>query len=350
MAELHDPLDTDPPRLARVTRRTEDDLPDHVKGNDHWRIDHSNGVGYYILNPRNNTYFPLEFLNHHWYRLRVFAGQAYTDRDSRIRHFANRTGYWDITDYQHEGYADYIRQQAIAVVGDVPEQAYCRDPVGLETQEEEAEERHLRFPKVATPLPTLTVDTSGASSLVADPTISPFVAATATAASSPAFIQSREPSDQAGSDRTNTPRTSTPDEPSPEQLGQEVPVLEEQLEYGLVIQEPEEPPLVQPVPPVPQFPAPQPIAPVPAMAAAAQVPTRLVGNTPDIFNGDRTKAEDFKLQFQLHQALNNTNRIMSNPYYRTSYALSLIKGPLVKVLRADFAYRREQLFPICYSL
>ena len=66
------------------------------------------------------------------------------------------------------------------------------------------------------------------------------------------------------------------------------------------------------------------------MAAAAQVPTRLVGNTPDIFNGDRTKAEDFKLQFQLHQALNNANIIMSNPYYRTSYALSLIKGPLVK--------------------
>jgi Retrotransposon gag protein len=66
------------------------------------------------------------------------------------------------------------------------------------------------------------------------------------------------------------------------------------------------------------------------MAAAAQVPTRLVGNTPDIFNGDRTKAEDFKLQFQLHQALNNTNRIMANPYYCTSYALLLIKGPLVK--------------------
>jgi hypothetical protein len=174
------------------------------------------------------------------------------------------------------------------VVSEVPDEAYRRNPVGLETQEEEAEERHQRFPKVVTPVPTLTVDTSGVSSLVADPTISPFVAATATAASSPAFIQSHKPSDQAGSDRTNTPRNSTPDEPSPEQLGQEVPVLEEQLEYGLVIQGPEEPPLVQqvapqlPVPPVPQFSAPQPIAPAPAMAAAAQVPTRLVGNTPHL--------------------------------------------------------------------
>jgi hypothetical protein len=299
-------------------------------------VRNTNGVGYYLLNPRNKTYFPLEFLNHHWYRLQVFTGQAYTDRDSKVRHFANGTGYWDITDYQHEGHADYLRRRAVTVVNEVPDEVYRRYPVELETQEEEAEERYQSFPKVVTPLPTLTIDTSGASSLVADPTISPFVAATATAASSPAFIQSREPSDQAGSDRTDTPRNSTPDEPSPEQLGQEVPVLEEQLEYGLVIQEPEEPPLVQPVAPqlpapsVPQFPAPQPIAPTPAMAAAAQVPTRLVGNTPDIFNGDRTKAEDFKLQFQLHQALNNTNRIMANPYYRTSYALSLIKGPLVK--------------------
>jgi hypothetical protein len=66
------------------------------------------------------------------------------------------------------------------------------------------------------------------------------------------------------------------------------------------------------------------------MAAAAQTPMRLVGNTPDIFNRDRTKAEDFKLQFQLHQALNSTNQIMTEPYLRTSYALSLIKGPIVK--------------------
>jgi hypothetical protein len=57
---------------------------------------------------------------------------------------------------------------------------------------------------------------------------------------------------------------------------------------------------------------------------------RLVGNTPDVFNGDRTKAEDFKLQFQLHQTLNSTNQIMTEPYKRTCYALSLIKGPIVK--------------------
>jgi hypothetical protein len=301
MAELHIQFDPNKDELIKLTRRTEDNLPDRVKRNIKWIKYHSNGEGYYILNPRDKTYYPLEFINHYWYRLQVFTGQAYASRTSVIQRFANGTGYWDITDYQHEEHTDYLRWRAVAVVNEVPDEVYWRYLVELETLEEEAEERHQSFPKVATPLPTLTVDTLGASSLVADPTISPFVTATATAASSPAFIQSHEPSDQAGSDRTNTLHNSTPDEPSPEQLGQEVPVLEEQLEYGLVIQEPEDPPLVQPVapqfpvPPVPQFPAPQPIAPTPAMAAAAQVPTRLVGNTPDIFNGDCTKAEDFKL-------------------------------------------------------
>jgi hypothetical protein len=215
--------------------------------------------------------------------------------------------------------------------------------------------------------PALTVDTR-VPTLSEDPTLSAFVApalATATAVSSPAFTQSRHQSDQEESDSPGAQNNdSTTDELFPEQQGQEEPVLEAQLAYRLDVQDrepenpltpeqpdyqgliedavqaglnvPPPPPLVQPVapqfpvPPIPQFPAPKPIALAPAMAAAAQVPTCLVGNTPDIFNGDRTKAEDFKLQFQLHQALNNNNRIMASPYYRTSYALSLIKGSLVK--------------------
>src|SRR6202789_524805 len=214
MAKIHIDFNPDKDVLIKLTRKTEDDLLDRVKKDVEWRKYHSNGEGYYILNPRDKTYYPLKFINHHWYRLQVFTGQAYTSRNSVIRRFGNGTSYWDITDYQHEDHADYLRQQAVAVVNEVPDQAYRRNPVGLETLEEESEERRLKFPKVATPVPTLTVDTSGASSLVADPTISPFVTiplATATAASSPAFTQSREPSDQAESDRTNTPCNSTPD-------------------------------------------------------------------------------------------------------------------------------------------
>src|ERR1700677_2602091 len=317
MAHIQRPFDEeDPTALIPVERRTEDDLPERVKGIVLWKTNlPDRRPGYYIYDVQNNTHSSVEFIEDHWYWLYDHNDFTFVSLQDRIEHYTFGTGYWSVeVDPQHPQHQQFLEEQIrnaerLGVQIQLPE-GYEAGPSGA---------------------PALTVDTT-VSTLSEDPTLSAFVApalATATVVSSPAVTQSRHPSDREESESPESQNNdSATDEPSPEQLGQEVPVLEEQLEYGLVIQEPEDSPLVQSV--APQFPAPQPIAPAPAMAAAAQVPTRLVGNTPDIFNGDRTKAEDFKLQFQLHQALNNANIIMSNPYYRTSYALSLIKGPLVK--------------------
>jgi hypothetical protein len=334
----------DPTALVPVERRTEDNLPERVKGIVLWKTDLPDWEPeYYIYDVQNNTHSSVEFIEDHWYWLYDHSGFTFVSLQDCIEHYTFGTGYWAVkVDPQHPQHHLYLEEQIrnaewLGLQLVLPE-GYKAGPSGA---------------------PALTVDT-GVPTLSEDPTLSAFVApalATATVVSSPAFTQSHHQSDQEESDSPRAQNNdSTTDEPSPEQLGQEEPVLEAQLAYGLDVQDrklenpltpeqpayqgliedtvqaglnvPPPPPLVQPV--APQFPAPQPIAPAPAMAAAAQVPTHLVGNTPDIFNGDCTKAEDFKLQFQLHQALNNTNRIMAEPYYRTSYALSLIKGPLVK--------------------
>ena len=65
-------------------------------------------------------------------------------------------------------------------------------------------------------------------------------------------------------------------------------------------------------------------------AAPATLTGRLRGETPDVLNGDRCKSETFIQQFNVHWGLNNNYEIMQVPYLRTMYALSLIKGPLVK--------------------
>jgi hypothetical protein len=65
-------------------------------------------------------------------------------------------------------------------------------------------------------------------------------------------------------------------------------------------------------------------------AAPATLTGRLRGETPDVFNGDRRKSETFIQQFNVHWGLNDNHEIMQVPYLRTMYALSLIKGPLVK--------------------
>src|SRR6266550_4727945 len=239
MAHFVDPLTTGTTdNLARLERRTTDDLPDRVKGKVHWRIDHSAGPGYYVLNPRNKTYYPVEFINNYWYKLRVYAGIAYSSQVSCIEPHRNDTGYWKPTDYQHPDHRQLVQQ---AVKG-IPEAAYRKDPVFIKTQEEEARERQKHFPRLV----TLTVNTSGASSLAADPTISPFVAATppvaspsvaATATSSPAFTVPHASPGPEESD-TETPSSSTTDEPSPDQPGQEEPALVEQLEDLDIPEEP----------------------------------------------------------------------------------------------------------------
>jgi hypothetical protein len=91
-----------------VIRRDEDDLPDHVKGDVHWRIDQPSGPGYYILNRKNCHYLPLEFINDYWYQLRIYTGDAYIAEDAKVPINTRGTGYWDINVY---GYPDNQKQR-----------------------------------------------------------------------------------------------------------------------------------------------------------------------------------------------------------------------------------------------
>jgi hypothetical protein len=54
-----------------------------------------------------------------------------------------------------------------------------------------------------------------------------------------------------------------------------------------------------------------------------------VGNTPLIFTGDRTKAEEFITQWQLYEGVNITNDLMRNAYQRAMLFLTYIQGPIV---------------------
>jgi hypothetical protein len=331
---LQRPFDeTNPTQLIPVVRRTEDDLPDCVKGTVLWRTDlPDRNPGYYIYDVQNNTHSSVEFIEDHWYWLYDHSGFTFASLSDRIERNTYGTGYWRVeVDPQHPEHHLYIEEQIrnaerLGVQLILPE-GYETGPSGA---------------------PALTVDT-GVPTLSEDPTLSAFVAATATsspsllpgpsaapaatatAVSSPAFTQSRHPSDQGESESSEaTGNNSTTDDPSPEQEHPQEPVLEAQLEYGLDIQDrepenpltpdqpayqqligdavaaglnvPPPPPLVQPA--APQFPAPQPIVPAPIMAAAAPATTRLRGKEPDIFTGDRTKSETFKQQFRLYKELN----------------------------------------------
>ena len=79
-----------------------------------------------------------------------------------------------------------------------------------------------------------------------DPAISPFITAQSQVTHSPLFSEPQATSDHEESDSTEEPPSSTTDEPSPEQVGQEEPVLEAQLEHALHVQEeePVTPPLI----------------------------------------------------------------------------------------------------------
>jgi hypothetical protein len=56
---------------------------------------------------------------------------------------------------------------------------------------------------------------------------------------------------------------------------------------------------------------------------------KLVGNTPLIFTGDCTKAEEFITQWQLYKGVNITNDLMRNAYQRAMLFLTYIQGPIV---------------------
>jgi hypothetical protein len=56
---------------------------------------------------------------------------------------------------------------------------------------------------------------------------------------------------------------------------------------------------------------------------------KLVGNTPLIFTGERSRAEEFITQWQLYKGVNITNDLMRNAYERAMLFLTYILGPIV---------------------
>jgi hypothetical protein len=75
------------------------------------------------------------------------------------------------------------------------------------------------------------------------------------------------------------------------------------------------------------------------MAQQAQQPTvlttKLRGEPPEVFDGDRTKSKTYKQQFRVYRYMNPNNEIMATPYYCIMQHLSRIRGPLVDDWKDD---------------
>jgi hypothetical protein len=71
---------------------------------------------------------------------------------------------------------------------------------------------------------------------------------------------------------------------------------------------------------------PVPIPPAPATGGRSD---KLVGNTPLIFKGERSRAEEFITQWQLYEGVNITNDLMRNAYQQAMLFLTYIQGPIV---------------------
>jgi hypothetical protein len=73
---------------------------------------------------------------------------------------------------------------------------------------------------------------------------------------------------------------------------------------------------------------PAPIPPAPVVGGGGRN-DKLVGNTPLIFKGERSRAEEFITQWQLYEGVNITNDLMRNAYQRAMLFLTYIQGPIV---------------------
>jgi hypothetical protein len=74
-------------------------------------------------------------------------------------------------------------------------------------------------------------------------------------------------------------------------------------------------------------PMPAPIPPAPVVGGGRN--DKLVGNTPLIFTGDHSRAEEFITQWQLYEGVNITNDLIRNAYQRAMLFLTYIQGPVV---------------------
>jgi len=100
--QLFDPAN--PTTLIQVHRRYTDNLPPHVKDHVHWRDTEQYPRGYYVFTPQHNDHQPIEFLDHHWYRLFAYKEYYLTYYKDQIEHHTEGTGYWHPQDHQHLSY------------------------------------------------------------------------------------------------------------------------------------------------------------------------------------------------------------------------------------------------------
>ena len=85
--------------------------------------------------------------------------------------------------------------------------------------------------------------------------------------------------------------------------------------------------MAQPAQAQPEVPAQQAATPAAAAApAASTIMDKLQGTVPTIFNGDCRESQTFLHQFNMFWGMNETHPIMTVPYFRTMYALLLMKG------------------------
>jgi hypothetical protein len=86
-----------------------------------------------------------------------------------------------------------------------------------------------------------------------------------------------------------------------------------------------------------------PMPPAPAIPAAPH-DSKLVGNPPIIFKGEKSQAEEFITQWELYKGVNINNTLMRNAYQRAMLFLTYIQGPLVNEwVKGVNAWLRNQI-------
>jgi hypothetical protein len=114
--------------LTTVSRRTIDNLPNHVKGIAEW-ITVGSYTGYHIPGnlTKNNKPIPIELINDAWYSLVFIESEQsfFTQATQSIaRENTYGLGYWNLTDPQHPR---YVAPEPIAT--DPPEESPTYGPV-----------------------------------------------------------------------------------------------------------------------------------------------------------------------------------------------------------------------------
>jgi len=345
MAQLLEPLsDTNLYALSQVQPRTKPDLPEHVLGQIKW-LKFSEHPGYYLWDKKLNTNRLVEFVDNNWFYLTTYNDDTniYIYSEDHIEPYSNNTGYWRITDPEHP---DYVPEELPPVASpsaeagpsslQVPRQCaetlesedhsplhFTPNPYwDQESDHQQEEDNYYNVPQSSVTEATTEVLAAQFQHILdledrePENPLTPQV---------PAYLHLIEEAVEAGLNIPPPPPLAEPEdilEPEPVQL---VPFLIQQVIAQPVVQ----PIMAQPgqAQPVQQV---QPALVAPATPPAQQVATdKLCGITPNNFNGDRRKSQQFLHKFNLLWGLNENHEIMTVPYYCAIYALSLMRGPNV---------------------